>query len=98
MNSPLNIIEVPQWEVFMRPKNGLEHRHVGSLHAPDKELALHAARDLYTRRGEGRSLWVVPAAAIVALDPDLTSDWVVPNEKEYRLPEHYSVPDNIEHM
>ena len=52
----------PLWEVFVRAKAGLAHRHVGSVHAPDAELALRHARDTYTRRGEGVSLWVVPSA------------------------------------
>ena len=56
----------PLWEVFVRSKGGLAHRHVGSVHAPDAELALRHARDTYTRRQEGVSLWVVPSAEIVA--------------------------------
>ena len=47
----------PLWEVFVRTKGGLSHRHVGSVHAPDSELALRHARDTYTRRMEGVSLW-----------------------------------------
>src|SRR3954471_12719589 len=43
----------PLYEVFVRGKRGLNHVHVGSLHAPDDEMAVHAARDLYTRRNEG---------------------------------------------
>ena len=42
----------PLWEVFIRSRNGLAHKHVGSLHATDATLALQAARDIYTRRGE----------------------------------------------
>ena len=61
--------EWPLWEVFVRAKRGLSHTHVGSLHAPDAEMALRNARDLYTRRQEGVSLWVVPAAAITADGP-----------------------------
>src|ERR1700730_2531618 len=57
------------WEVFIRARNGLSHRHAGSVHAADPEMALQAARDVYTRRGEGLSIWVVPSAAIVASDP-----------------------------
>ena len=51
----------PLWEVFVRPRRGLSHQHVGSLHAPDAEMALRNARDVYTRRQEGVSIWVVPA-------------------------------------
>ena len=46
----------PLWEVFIRSRNGLAHKHVGSLHAADAEMALQAARDVYARRGEGLSL------------------------------------------
>ncbi len=56
--------EIPLWEVFIRTRNGLSHRHVGSVHAVDATMALQAARDVYTRRGEGLSLWVVPSNAI----------------------------------
>ena len=57
---------IPLWEVFIRSRNGLSHRHVGSVHAADATMALQAARDVYTRRGEGLSIWVVPSAAITA--------------------------------
>lgn len=60
---------MPLWEVFIRARTGLAHRHVGSVHAADAEMALQAARDTYTRRAEGLSIWVVPAAAITASDP-----------------------------
>ena len=59
----------PLWEVFVRAKGGMSHRHVGSVHAPDAEIALRHARDTYTRRMEGVSLWVVPSASITASDP-----------------------------
>jgi len=32
----------PLWEVFIRSRNGLAHKHVGSLHATDATLALQA--------------------------------------------------------
>ena len=54
----------PLYEVFLRSKRGLNHVHVGSLHAADATMALHHARDLYTRRNEGVSIWVVKAADI----------------------------------
>ena len=58
--------EWPLWEVFVRAKNGLAHKHVGSVHAADDRMAIEAARDTYTRRMEGVSLWVVPSAEIAA--------------------------------
>jgi ring-1,2-phenylacetyl-CoA epoxidase subunit PaaB len=48
--------------VFVRSKQGLEHKHCGSLHAADAAQALQMARDVYTRRQEGVSIWVVPSA------------------------------------
>ncbi len=50
----------PLWEVFVRANRGLSHVHVGSLHAPDPDLALRNARDVYTRRNEGVSIWSFP--------------------------------------
>ncbi|MBV8445691.1 MAG: 1,2-phenylacetyl-CoA epoxidase subunit B, partial [Candidatus Dormibacteraeota bacterium] len=60
----------PLWEVFVRSKRGLSHNHVGSLHAPDAEMALRNARDVFTRRMEGVSIWVVPSGAITASSPE----------------------------
>ena len=87
------------WEVFIRARNGLAHRHAGSVHAADAEMALQAARDVYTRRGEGLSLWVVPSAAIVASDPsDRDSLFEPTGSKIYRHPTFYEVPDDAGNM
>jgi ring-1,2-phenylacetyl-CoA epoxidase subunit PaaB len=59
----------PSWEVFLRPRGGLAHQHVGSVHAPDAGMAVQLARDLYTRRSEGVSLWVAPTTAVLVPDP-----------------------------
>ena len=89
----------PLWEVFVRAKGGLSHRHVGSVHAPDAELALAHARDTYTRRMEGVSLWVVPSAVIVASDPDQAGELFEPAEsKIYRHPTFYDIPDEVKHI
>ena len=60
----------PLWEVFVRSKNGLSHKHAGSLHAPDEDMALKNARDVYTRRSEGVSIWVVLSSSIKASSPE----------------------------
>jgi len=87
------------WEVFVRPKRGLSHSHVGSLHAPDAELALRNARDLYTRRQEGVSIWVIPAASITASSPDEKDPFFDPAaDKEYRHPTFYQVPEGAGHI
>jgi ring-1,2-phenylacetyl-CoA epoxidase subunit PaaB len=89
----------PLWEVFVRPRNGLSHRHVGSLHAADAAMALEAARDLFTRRGEGASLWVVPSAAITASAPEDKGALFDPaDDKPYRHPTFYDIPDDVKHM
>ena len=89
----------PLWEVFVRARRGLSHTHVGSLHAPDAELALRNARDLYTRRQEGVSIWVVPAGAITASSPDEKDAFFDPAaDKVYRHPTFYEVPDGVAHL
>ena len=91
--------EIPLWEVFIRPRNGLAHRHCGSLHAADAEMAIQAARDVYTRRGEGQSVWVVPSSAITASDPADKDEMFDPaDSKIYRHPTFYDIPDDIGHM
>ncbi|PIP80588.1 MAG: 1,2-phenylacetyl-CoA epoxidase subunit B, partial [Gammaproteobacteria bacterium CG22_combo_CG10-13_8_21_14_all_40_8] len=37
------------YEVFVRSARGLDHKHVGSLHAESPEHALMYARDCYIR-------------------------------------------------
>lgn len=89
----------PLWEVFIRPRRGLAHSHVGSLHAADAELALRNARDVYTRRGEGVSIWVVPSNAINASSPEEKDAYFDPAlDKAYRHPTFYSVPDEVSHL
>lgn len=91
--------EWPLWEVFVRSRQGLAHKHVGSLHAPDAEMAIQNARDVYTRRQEGQSLWVVRSTDIVASSPDEKGELFDPaNDKVYRHPTFYDVPDAVENM
>ena len=89
----------PLWEVFIRSKQGLNHKHVGSLRAADAELALTNARDVYTRRSEGISIWVVKSEEITASDPSEQGPMFEPaNSKVYRHPTFYNVPDGVENM
>ena len=90
---------MPLWEVFIRNRSGLPHKHCGSVHAPDAIMALQAARDVYTRRGEGLSIWVVPSSAITASDPAEKGMMFEPAEsKIYRHPTFYDVPEEVGHM
>ncbi|HSL27195.1 MAG TPA: 1,2-phenylacetyl-CoA epoxidase subunit PaaB [Acidimicrobiia bacterium] len=88
----------PLWEVFIRQRRGLSHVHVGSLHAPDAETALLSARDVYTRRVEGISLWVVASRDITASDPDDADSFFGSIEKPYRHATHYDIPDEVGQM
>jgi len=89
----------PLYEVFLRGKRGLNHVHVGSLHAAGPQMALHHARDLYTRRNEGVSIWVVPAVEITASSPDEKDPFFAPSgDKVYRHPTFYDIPDDVPHM
>jgi ring-1,2-phenylacetyl-CoA epoxidase subunit PaaB len=89
----------PLWEVFIRSKQGLDHKHVGSLHAADAPMAIENARDVYTRRMEGVSIWVVESKYIHASNPDDAEMLYEPaNDKVYRHPTFYDLPDELKHM
>lgn len=89
----------PLWEVFIRSKQGLDHKHVGSLHAADAAMAIENARDVYTRRMEGVSIWVVESGHIHASNPDDAGAFYEPaNDKVYRHPTFYDLPDEVGHM
>jgi phenylacetate-CoA oxygenase PaaH subunit len=89
----------PLWEIFIRSKSGLSHKHVGSLHAADAEMAINNARDVYTRRQEGISIWVVPSLSITASAPDGKDFLFDPaNDKVYRHPTFYEIPPEVGHM
>jgi len=91
--------EWPLFEIFIRSKNGLNHKHVGSLHAADATMAIQNARDVYTRRSEGVSIWVVEAAHITASNPDDSEALFDPaHDKVYRHPTFYDLPIELKHM
>lgn len=89
----------PLYEIFIRSKAGLHHRHVGSLHAADDAMAIENARDVYCRRMEGVSIWAVKSTEIVANDPSDGEELFEPAEnKVYRHPTFYELPDVLKHM
>jgi len=95
MNAP----NTPLYEVFVRSKRGLDHRHVGSLHAQDDEQALQYARDCYTRRSEGVSVWVVRSDNIVASQEDDAESFYGPmDDKPYRHATYFQLPRNVKSM
>jgi ring-1,2-phenylacetyl-CoA epoxidase subunit PaaB len=89
----------PLWEVFIRSKQGLDHKHAGSLHAADAQMAIENARDVYTRRMEGISIWVVESKYIHASNPDEAESLYEPaNDKVYRHPTFYELPEAVKNM
>ena len=91
--------EWPLWEIFIRSQHGLAHKHVGSLHAPDAEMAVRNARDVYTRRNEGVSIWVVRSNDIVASSPDERDALFDPaTSKVYRHPTFFPMPEEVKHI
>ncbi|MBV9873434.1 MAG: 1,2-phenylacetyl-CoA epoxidase subunit B [Verrucomicrobia bacterium] len=91
--------EWPLWEVFIRSQNGLSHKHVGSLHGADAKMAIENARDVYARRNEGISIWVVRSADLYASDPIDKGTFFDPaKNKIYRHPTFYTVPPEVKHL
>lgn len=89
----------PLWEVFIRSKQGLDHKHAGSIHAVDAKMAMENARDVYTRRMEGISIWVVESKYIHASNPDEADSFYEPaNDKVYRHPTFYDLPEELKYM
>lgn len=87
------------YEVFVRSKRGLDHYHVGSLYASSPQRALSNARDVYTRRGEGLSIWVVRSADITASqESDSESFYDPTDDKLYRHATHYQLPDDVKNI
>ncbi|MEO0323116.1 MAG: 1,2-phenylacetyl-CoA epoxidase subunit PaaB [Myxococcota bacterium] len=90
---------LPLWEVFIRGRHGTSHRHVGSLHAADAATAIHRARDVYTRRGEGISIWAVRSEDIAASAPSKQGPFFEPSDtKVYRHPTFYDIPEEAGSM
>lgn len=87
------------YEVFIRSARGLDHIHVGSLHAKNPQQALLYARDVYIRRAEGISIWVVEQSNIHTSSEQDVADFVDPmNDKNYRHAKYYSLPDDVNNM
>ena len=91
--------EWPLWEIFIRSQHGLAHKHVGSLHAPDAQMAIANARDVYTRRNEGVSVWAVRSSEIVASSPDEKAALFDPaRDKIYRHPTFFPIPEEVKNL
>lgn len=90
--------ELDQWqtyEVFAQRKRGTHHEHVGSVHAPNPDLAILFAKEQYTRRGVCVNLWVAKTADITATEYEDEDIFETTSEKIHRDPESYKVMDRI---
>jgi len=91
--------EWPLFEVFIRSRQGLAHKHAGSIHAADASMAIEHARDVYTRRQEGVSIWVVRSSEVTASDPaDAEALFEPARDKIYRHPTFYEIPDEVKNL
>lgn len=87
------------WEVFIQSKPGIPHKHAGNVHAHHAEEALTNARDVYTRRMEGVSIWVIPANLVTASAGEDSEAFFDPAEdKVYRHPTFYTVPEGVKYL
>ena len=81
------------WEVFRQEKEGDPMRHGGSVMAPDAVLAVHYAREMFSRRQESVRLWVVRRAEIHDLDdPDLPHP---PLDRSFKKPGGYVMREKL---
>ena len=84
------------WEVFIQPSPGQPHEHAGSLRAPDAEIALQNARDVFARRGKASSIWVVKSSDITSSRPDDSGSFFDPaDDKIYRHSHFYKLPRGL---
>ena len=90
---------MPLYEVFVRSRRGLDHQHAGSLRADDAEMALQYAREIYTRRREGISIWVVPFAYITASQESYALAFFDPaDSKPFRDATYYELPKEVKNL
>ena len=66
---------------------------------PDATMALRNGRDLYTRRNEGTSVWVVPSEAIASSDPDSKGGFFESaSGKNSRHATYYEKSEGVAHL
>jgi ring-1,2-phenylacetyl-CoA epoxidase subunit PaaB len=83
------------YEVFHQTKTGDRHIHVGSLHAPNHEMAFILAKEQFGRRYKTTSIWVAKTADIFTHDKDDEDIYSTTPEKGYREASGYKVMDKI---
>jgi phenylacetate-CoA oxygenase PaaH subunit len=85
--------DLEPYEVFQQAKDGDPMRHGGNVLAPDADLAMHYARELFGRRQESSRLWIVRRADIAVLeDQDLLNP---PLDRSFKKPGGYVMRDKL---
>ena len=93
------MINLYMYEVFILSKPGQSHKHAGTVQAATAEMALQNARDVYTRRMEGTSIWVVPSKYLVTSEGvDKEAFFDPADDKLYRHPTFYEIPNDVKNM
>jgi ring-1,2-phenylacetyl-CoA epoxidase subunit PaaB len=81
------------FEVFRQEKDGDPMRHGGNVMAPDRDLAMHYAREMFGRRNESARLWIVRRTDIQVLeDQDLLDP---PLDRSFKKPGGYTMRDKL---
>ncbi len=83
------------YEVFHQSKKGDRHIHVGSLHAPNPEMAFILAKEQYGRRYKCVNLWVVKTADVYTAGYEDEDIFETNGNKIYREASGYKVMDKI---
>ena len=90
--------ELDQWEtyeIFHQKKRGDHHLHVGSVHAPNMEMAFLFGKEQYGRRGVCVNMWVVKTKDVFASAYEDQDIFETTPDKVYREAGGYKVMDKI---
>lgn len=87
----MNDTQLPRYQVFLQVRSGEPYQEVGSVHAPDAELALLNARDVFVRRPECHGFWVVPVEAISSYTAERGAPQIEAGESHTGNPQPYHV-------
>ena len=84
------------YEVFHQDKRGKQHVHVGTVRAPDPEMALVLAKEQFARRLTCSNLWVVKTSDVYAFSYEDEDMFATTPEKTHREAAAYKSRDKIE--
>lgn len=83
------------YEVFHQAKTGGRHIHVGSVHAPNAEMALLYAKEQFGRRSVCVNMWVVKTQDILSLATEDADVFATTPEKDFREASGYKVMSKL---